>query len=126
MKNRYQQLIGVISWLIKLGRIYILVELSCLYKHLCSPGEVNLDSVYHIFSQLQKNIGKNPGRVTYNLMYKLKYDIVFEVYGIYLDEWNCFYHDGQEIIPRHMSEALGEYVVIKSYVDDNYAGNMEI
>ena len=27
-------------------------------------------------------------------------------------------------MPRHMSEALGKYVVIKDYVDANHAGNM--
>ena len=29
------------------------------------------------------------------------------------------------MIPRHMPEALGKYVVIKAYVDANHAGNME-
>ena len=28
------------------------------------------------------------------------------------------------MIPRHMPEALGKYVVIKAYVDANHAGNM--
>ena len=34
------------------------------------------------------------------------------------------YPDIQEIIPRHMPEALGKYVVIKAYVNANHAGNM--
>ena len=29
------------------------------------------------------------------------------------------------MIPRHVTEALGKYVVIKAYVDANHAGNME-
>ena len=29
------------------------------------------------------------------------------------------------MIQRHMPEALSKYVVIKAYMDDNYAGNME-
>ena len=28
------------------------------------------------------------------------------------------------MIPRHMTEALGKYVVIIAYVDANHAGNM--
>ena len=28
-------------------------------------------------------------------------------------------------MPRHMSEALGKYVVINAYVDTNHVGNME-
>ena len=27
-------------------------------------------------------------------------------------------------MPRHIPEALGKYVVIKAYLDDNHAGNM--
>ena len=49
---------------------------------------------------------------------------LFEVVGIDLDEWKYFYLDAQEIIPMHMPEALGKYVVIKSYVGDNHAGNI--
>ena len=31
----------------------------------------------------------------------------------------------QEMIPRHILEAIGKYVVIKAYVDANHKGNME-
>ena len=67
LTNRYQKLIGVLRWSIELGRIDILTEVSCLSQHLCSPREVHLDVVYHIFIYLQNNLGKNPGRMAYNL-----------------------------------------------------------
>ena len=35
-----------------------------------------------------------------------------------------FYPIAQEMMPRHIPEALGKYVVIKAYVGDNHAGNM--
>ena len=28
------------------------------------------------------------------------------------------------MMPRHMQESIGEYFVIKAYVDSNHAGNM--
>ena len=62
--------------------------------------------------------------MAYKPMYETKDEDVFEVVGIYLDEWKYFCTDAQEIIPRHMSEQLGNYVVIKAYVDSNHAGNM--
>ena len=37
MISRYQQLIGILSWSIKLGRIDIQTEVSCLSQHLCAP-----------------------------------------------------------------------------------------
>ena len=62
--------------------------------------------------------------MAYNPMYEPTDNNVFEFFGRDLDEWKYFYPDSQEIMPRHMSEALGKYVVIKSYVDANHAGNM--
>ena len=84
----------------------------------------HLDDVYCLFMYLNNNLGKNPGRLTYNPMYVPTYDNFFEFVGRYLDLWKYFYPDAQEIMPRQMSEALGKYVVIKAYVDANHAGNM--
>ena len=111
-------------WSIELGRIDILTEVSCLSQKLCSPREGHLDAVYRIFSYLQKNLGKNPGRMTYDPMYEPTDDNVFEVFGRDLDEWKNFYPDDQEIMPKHMPEAVGKYIAIKSYVDDNHTGKM--
>ena len=58
-------------------------------------------------------------------MYETTYENVFDVFGRDLDDWKDFYPNAQEIMPRHMSEALGKYVAIKDYVDTNHAGNME-
>ena len=46
--NKLQQTIGVIRWSIDLGRIYIMVEVSFLSRHLCSPHEGNLNSFCNI------------------------------------------------------------------------------
>ena len=63
--------------------------------------------------------------MAYDPMYESTDENIFEVFGRDLDEWKHFYYDAQEMILRHMLEALGEYVVIKAYVDANYSGNME-
>ena len=57
-------------------------------------------------------------------MYVPTYENMFDVVGIYLDQWKEFYPNSQEIMPRYMLEALGKYVVIKDYVDASHAGNM--
>ena len=57
------------------------MEVGCLSQHLCSPREVRLDTVYHIFRYLQKNLGNNPWRMTYDPMYEPTYNNVFEVVG---------------------------------------------
>ena len=95
LNNRCKQIIGVLRWSIELGMFDILMEVSCLSQHFCSPIEVHLDDVYRIFIYLQKNLGKNPGRIVYDPMYEPTDDNIFEVVGIYLDEWEYFYPNAQ-------------------------------
>ena len=62
--------------------------------------------------------------MAYYSMYEPIDDSEFEVVERYLDEWKYFYPDAQEIMPRHMTEAPGIYVVIKAYLGANHAVNM--
>ena len=100
------------------------MEVSFVSQKLFSPREVHLDYVYRIFRYLQNNLGKNPGRMAYKPMYEPTYENVFDVVGRYLDEWKYFYPNVQGMMPRHMSEALRKYAVIKAHMNDNHAGNM--
>ena len=50
--------------------------------------------------------------------------ILFEVVGRYLDQWKDLYPDAQEMVPRHIPEALGKYFVIKYYFNAKHAENM--
>ena len=93
--NRYQQRIGVLRLSIELGRIDILTKVSCLSQHLCYQREGHLDTVYGIFRYLQKNLGKNSGRMAYDPMYEPKDESLFEVVGRYLYEWKYFYPEAQ-------------------------------
>ena len=70
-------------------------------------------------------MGKNQERMAYAIMYEPTDDNVFEVVGRDLEEWKYFYPESQEMMPRHMPEALVKSIVIKPYVDANHAGNME-
>ena len=93
-----------------------MTEVSYLSQHLCSPREGHLDDVYRIFSYLQNKLGKNLGKIAYDPVYEPTDETVFEVVGRDLAEWKDFYPASQEIMPRHMKEALGKYVLIKACV----------
>ena len=45
----YRELIGVLHWVIKLGRVDILLEVSLLLSHVVLPRIRHLQQVYHIF-----------------------------------------------------------------------------
>ena len=57
-------------------------------------------------------------------MYEPTYYNFFEVVGRELEKWKDFYPDSQEMMPRHMPEALDKYIVIKYYMDSDQSVNI--
>jgi hypothetical protein len=55
MASRYQQLIGVLRWMVKIGRVDILHEVAIMSQYLAMPRQGHLDMVYGIFSYLMKH-----------------------------------------------------------------------
>ena len=50
----YQSLIGILWWIVELGRIDICLEVSMMSLHLAMPRKGHLDQVLHIFAYLCK------------------------------------------------------------------------
>ena len=50
----YQSLIGILRWMVELGRIDICLETSMMSSHLALPREGHLQQVLHIFGYLKK------------------------------------------------------------------------
>jgi hypothetical protein len=50
----YQHLIGVMRWMVELGRIDIATEVSLLSSHLAYPCEGHLETALHIMSYLHQ------------------------------------------------------------------------
>jgi hypothetical protein len=55
LASRYSQLIGILQWMVELGRIDIYYELSVLSQYLALPRIGLIEAVYHIFSYLSKH-----------------------------------------------------------------------
>jgi hypothetical protein len=49
----YHSLIGVLRWIVELGRVDIDVEVSMMSSHLALPREGHLRELYHIFGYLK-------------------------------------------------------------------------
>ena len=50
----YQSLIGILWWMVELGRIDICCEVSMMSSYLALPREGHLSQVLHIFAYLKK------------------------------------------------------------------------
>ena len=121
--NRYQQLIGMLRWSIELGRIDIQTEVSCLSQHLCEPRKGHLNAVYLIFRYLQKNIGKNLGRIVFDPLMEYDDENIFNG-PLDKEEWVDFYPNASEAMPRNTLEPFGNPVLVRAWVDVNHAGNL--
>ena len=53
MASYYQSLIGVMCWMIKIGRVGIATEVSLLSLHLAYPQEGHFDAALHVMSYLR-------------------------------------------------------------------------
>ena len=51
----YQSLIGILRWIVELGRVDICVEVSMMSSHVVFPRKGHIDQVLHIFGYLKKH-----------------------------------------------------------------------
>ena len=51
----FQSLIGVLRWIVEMGRVDVCLEMSMMSSHLVLPREGHLQQVLHIFSHLEKH-----------------------------------------------------------------------
>ena len=49
----YQSLIGVLRWMVELGRVDITTEVSMMSSHLALPREGHLEALFHMFAYLK-------------------------------------------------------------------------
>ena len=50
----YQELIGIISWAVQIGRVDILLEVSLISSQLALPRVGHLQAVYRVFGYLKQ------------------------------------------------------------------------
>lgn len=115
--NYYQGLIGVLRWIVELGRIDIIVPVTMLSRYLVSPREGHLQQVYHIFAYLKPF---NRAMIIFN-----DGEPVHDPSAFHICDWTSHYPDCSEQIPPNAPEALGQSVTMTCYVNADHAGCLE-
>ena len=111
----YQSWIGVLRWIVELGRVDICCEVSMLSSHLCLPREGHLQQVYHIFAYLKAN---HNARLVFDPSYLPMDPNQFE-----RKDWRTFYENVTEELPPGAPPSKGKGFIITAYVDADYAGD---
>jgi len=114
--NRFQQLIGILRWAAKLGRLDIYTEVSMLSQYQCSPRQGHMEAIFYVFSYLKHNPNC---RIVFSPL-----DHWAPKHEVHEVDWGKCYPDAKEDIPGNMPEPLGHAVKITVYCDADHAGNL--
>ena len=114
----YQSLIGILRWIVELGRVDICLEVSMMSSHLALPREGHLSQVLQIFAYLKKYHNT---------------ELVFDPSDPVIDEakferkdWTSseFGHiQGEEELPPRMPPPRGQGFVMRAKVDADHAAD---
>ena len=110
----YQQQVGVLRWMVELGRIDIGTEVSMLAAYSAAPRQGHLAAILHLFAYLKKNP---------------KSKMVFDPSNMEHDpqeahDWSDFYNPQEEPKPSDMPSPRGRSMQITAFVDSDHAGDL--
>lgn len=115
----FQSIIGVLRWMVEIGRIDINTEVSILSSFLAFPREGHLEAAIHIMGYLRH---KHISRMFLDPSYP---GIDTSIFNRGAD-WAEFYGDVEEAIPPNAPKPLGREVDIRMMVDSDHAGDKAI
>ena len=113
----YQSLIGILRWMVELGRVDICCEISMMSSHLALPRRGHLEQLFHVFAYLKKYHNT---------------EMVFDPSEPEIDmqlfprkDWEAteFGADLNEELPGAMPAARGLGFVMRAFVDADHAGD---
>ena len=91
----YQSLIGVLQWIVEMGRMDICMEVSAMSSFVAMPREGHIQQVLHIFAYLKIH---HNARIVFDLSYPEIDDGLFEKH-----DWSSMYETGKEPMPGNAS-----------------------
>ena len=113
----FQSLIGVLHWIVELGRVDICLEVSLMSSMLALPRRGHLDQLFHIFAYLKKYHNSemvfDPSEPEIDLSQFERQEWGATVYG-------C---DPKEELPPNMPEPRGQGFTMRAFVDSDHAGD---
>ena len=111
----YQSQIGILRWMVELGKIEMMPAVSMLASHLAMPIEGHLEAVFHIYAYLKQ---KYNSRLAFEPTYPS-----IDVSDYKECDWKQFYGDVTKAIPPSALEPSGKDVDLRMFIDSDHAGD---
>lgn len=105
----YQSIIGILLWMVDLGRLDMCCQFSMIFSHISLPREDILTKVYTIFAYIKKHYST---ALIFDHPYPERSLDTFHDY-----DWTKFYGDAKKAIPLNIYKPLAKNVVIRCYVN---------
>ena len=123
----YASLIGILRWMVELGRVDICTEVSMMSSHLALPRKGHLETVFHMFAHLKK---KHNSEMVFDPS-----DPTIEEGDFPREDWSLsIYGDVNEELPKSkpfeesgpgdMPEPRGRGFRMRVYVDCDLGGEL--
>ena len=114
----YQSLIGILWWIVELGRVDVCLEVSMMSSHLALPRRGHMEQVMQIFGYLKKYYNAelvfDPSDPTINEQDFERRDWTSSEFG---------HEEGKEELPPNMPEPRGMGFTIVAKVDADHASD---
>ena len=113
----YQSLIGILRWMVEIGRVDICLEVSMMASHLALPRIGHLEQVLHIFAYMKKYHNAEM------IFDSTEPDIELSIFE--KEDWTSseFGSDMKEEIPANMPEPRGMGFIMHANVDADHAAD---
>ena len=111
--NYYQSQVRILRWMVELGCVDIITEVSTLASHLAMPCQGHLDAVYHIFGYLKC---KHNSWLVFDPSYPL-----IDMLSFKECDWKNYYGNVSEAIPPNAPKEVGKDVDLHLFVDLSHA-----
>ena len=112
----YQSLIGILRWIVELGRVNITAEVSMMASCMALPRQGHLDQLFHIFAFLKN---KHNAEMVFDPSEPVIDETLFPQ-----EDWtNTVYGQCSEDIPSNIPEPRGFGFKMRAYVDSDHAGD---
>ena len=112
----YQELIGVLRWIVQFGQFGILLETALMSARLALPHIGHLYQFIHMFGYLKLHPKR---KILFDAAHPSIDERRFKKY-----DWYDFYRGAKETIPLDFLETLGNSISTHCFVDANLAGNL--
>ena len=114
LASLFALLIGMLRWMVEIGRVDIITEVSKMASQMAAPQEGHVNALLQMLGFLRIN---HNSRMAYDPSYP-----TIDLDAFNPNDWKQFYGDVADAIPSNVPEPRGKDVDLRMYIDSDHAG----